>query len=269
MPYYEARLLMTLPVQLVPRLLQLGFFVSSAANGSEYIAPPLCDVPAGGFLFGSDPINDTGAYDNELPQHSMGLTAYKIARYPVTVAEYACFVRAGQQEPDNWQQQLGKPDHPVAHISWYDAVAYAQWLSACAGQPWRLPSEAEWEKATRGTDGRIYPWDDTFRRTRCNTSEGKRGGTTPVGSYPKGVSPYGALDMIGNVWEWTNSIIRPYPYDASDGREATESLEHRVLRGGSWDFSAWEARAAFRFDFHPGAALDDFGFRLVLAPSVS
>ena len=73
--------------------------------------------------------------------------------------------------------------------------------------------------------------------------------------------------MIGNVWEWTNSIIRPYPYDASDGREATESLEHRVLRGGSWDFSAWEARAAFRFDFHPGAALDDFGFRLVFAAS--
>ena len=180
---------MTLPVQLVPRLLQLGFFVSSALNGSEYIVPPLCDVPAGGFLFGSDPLRDTGAYDNELPQQSMALTAYKIAKCPVTVAEYACFVRARQQEPDNWQQQLGKPDHPVVHISWYDAVGYAQWLSERSGQLWRLPSEAEWEKAARGTDGRIYPWDDTFRRTRCNTSEGKRGGTTRSGELSERSEP--------------------------------------------------------------------------------
>jgi formylglycine-generating enzyme required for sulfatase activity len=93
-----------------------------------------------------------------------------------------------------------------------------------------------------------------------------------VGSYPNGVSPYGALDLIGNVWEWTSSIFRPYPYDTSDGREEgeqAESAEHRVLRGGSWDFSAWEARTAFRFDFSPGAALDDFGFRLVLAPPIA
>jgi formylglycine-generating enzyme required for sulfatase activity len=218
---------------------------------------------------GSDPATDTGAYDSELPQHRIALAAYQIARYPVTVAEYACCVRAGQREPADWQQQLEKLDHPVVHVSWHDAVAYAQWLSARARQPWRLPSEAEWEKAARGTDGRIYPWDDTFRRTRCNTSEGKQGSTTSVGSFPHGVGPYGAMDMIGNVWEWTSSIFRPYPYDASDGREQAESAEHRVLRGAPWDFSSWFARAAARFDFHPGGALDDFGFRLALATSIS
>jgi len=260
---------MTQPSQLPLCLIQLDFSVFHAANGAEYVISPLCAVPGGDFLMGSDPAIDIGAYHSELPQHRMTLAAYQIARYPVTVAEYACFVQAGQHEPANWQQQLEQLDHPVVHVSWHDAVSYAQWLSACAGQPWRLPTEAEWEKAARGADGRVYPWDDTFCRTRCNTSEDKKGSTTPVGSYPKGVSPYGALDLIGNVWGWTSSIFRPYPYDASDGREQAESAEHRVLRGAAWDFSAWEARAAFRFDYSPGAALDDFGFRLVLAPPIA
>jgi formylglycine-generating enzyme required for sulfatase activity len=259
---------MTQPSHRPPYLIQLGFSIAHTANGAEYVIPPLCAVPAGDFLMGSDPATDPAALNSELPQHRVALAAYQIARYPVTVSEYAYFVHAGQQEPANWQQQLERLDHPVVHVSWHDAVAYAQWLSSCTQQPWRLATEAEWEKATRGTDGRIYPWDDTFRRTRCNTSEGKQGGTTPVGSYPKGVSPYGALDMIGNVWEWTSSAFRPYPYDASDGREQGEQAEPaelRVLRGAAWDFTWWFARAAFRFDFSPGAALDDFGFRLVLA----
>jgi formylglycine-generating enzyme required for sulfatase activity len=261
--------MMTLSEKPPSHLIQLGFVVYRAQDSAEYLLPPICDVPAGGFLMGSDPVLDTGAYDSELPQHSVALAAYQIAKYPVTVVEYACFVRAGQKEPADWQQQLEKLDHPVAHISWLDAIAYTQWLSTCAQQPWRLPSEAEWEKAARGADGRVYPWDDIFRRIRCNTSEGKKGGTTAVGSYPRGVSPYKALDMIGNVWEWTSSLFWPYPYDASDGREEMESSENRVLRGGSWDFSSWFARAAFRFDFTPDSALDDFGFRLVIAPPIS
>jgi formylglycine-generating enzyme required for sulfatase activity len=261
--------MMTLSENLPSHLIQLGFVVYRAQDTAEYLLPPICDVPAGGFLMGSDPALDTGAYDSELPQHSVALAVYKIAKYPVTVAEYACFVRAGQKVPANWHKQLEKLDHPVVYVSWRDAVAYTQWLSALAGQPWRLPTEAEWEKAARGMDTRIYPWDDTFGRTRCNSNEGKKGGTTAVGSYPRGVSPYGALDMAGNVWEWTSSLFRPYPYIAGDGREQAVSAEHRVLRGGSWDFSSWEARAAFRFDFTPDSALDDFGFRLILAPPIS
>jgi formylglycine-generating enzyme required for sulfatase activity len=261
--------MMTPSEKLPSHLIQLGFVVYRAQDSAEYLLPPICDVPAGGFLMGSDPALDTGAYDSELPQPSVALAAYQIAKYPVTVAEYDCCVRAGQKEPANWRQQLEKLDHPVVDVSWRDAAAYAQWLSERSGQPWRLPSEAEWEKAARGTDARIYPWDDTFRRTRCNSSEGKKGSTTPVGSYLRGVSPYGALDIIGNVWEWTSSLFRPYPYAASDGRERTESAENRVLRGGSWDFSSWFARAAFRFDFTPDSALDNFGFRLILAPSIS
>ncbi len=122
-------------------------------------------------------------------------------------------------------------------------MAYAKWLAERTGQPWRLPSEAEWEKAARGTDGQIYPWGDTFDASRANTDEGKKGGTTPVGSYPSGASPFGALDMAGNVWEWTNTVYKPYPYVATDGRERLDSTENRVLRGGSWYFNLPGARA--------------------------
>ncbi|HEY7020692.1 MAG TPA: SUMF1/EgtB/PvdO family nonheme iron enzyme [Ktedonobacterales bacterium] len=233
----------SMPADRLPaRLSQLGFTAYRALDGAEYIAPPLCNVPAGAFLMGSDKRTDSQAYDDELPQQSVTLAAFQVGKYPVTVAEYACFVRAGQKEPTNWQQQLGKLDHPVVYVSWQDAVAYAQWLAAQTGQPWRLPSEAEWEKAARGTDGRIYPWGDTFDASCCNTSEGGKRTTTPVGSYPSGASPYGAQEMSGNVRGWTSSVYKPYPYTASDGRERAESTESRVLRGGSWYSLAGGAR---------------------------
>jgi hypothetical protein len=115
---------------------------------------------------------------------------------------------------------------------------YAAWLARITGQPWRLPSEAEWEKAARGTSGRIYPWGDTFDPSRANTSEGGSGATTPVGSYPSGASPCGAKDMSGNVYEWTSSHNVPYPYDPTDGREAPDTTGSKVARGGSWDDGA-------------------------------
>jgi formylglycine-generating enzyme required for sulfatase activity len=151
------------------------------------------------------------------------------------------------------------------NVSWHDAVAYAAWLSLLTGQPWRLPSEAEWEKAARGGDGRIYPWGDQFDANRYDTSEGGKGTTTPVGTYPGGASPWGAQDMAGNVWEWTSGLYMPYPYRSTDGRDHTDSFGARVLRGGSWSSDAWGVRTAYRRDNMPVGTYDDAGFRLVLA----
>ncbi len=255
-----------LPADKLPvRLSQLGFTAYHTARGAEYMAPPLCTVPAGSFLMGSDKRTDPQVYDSELPQHAVNLAAFQIGTFPVTVAEYACFVRVGQKPPQDWQAQLGKLDHPVVSVSWQDAMAYVGWLAAHTGQPWRLPSEAEWEKAARGTDGRIYPWGDVFDASRANTNEGGKQATTPVGSYPSGASPYGALEMAGNVWEWTNTVYKPYPYNAGDGRERVESTENRVLRGGSWFYSAWNARAAYRSYIQPVIVNNNLGFRLILA----
>lgn len=264
----------TIPPERFPaRLAQLGF-EGRIIKGVEVIVPPVCNVPAGDFLMGSDPRRDPGARDLELPQHRVTLSGYQIARYPVTVAEYACFVRGGHDEPLaasyslDWNAQLQHLDHPVVSVRGRDAVAYAAWLTRQTGQPWGLPSEAEWEKATRGTDGRIYPWGGTFDQSLCYTREVSIGsGTTPAGSYPNGVSPYGVQDTAGNVHEWTRSRPRLYPYSANDGREAPNSDGKRVMRGGSWLSNSSGARAA-----HRGAFIeldvrteDIHGFRLVLA----
>jgi formylglycine-generating enzyme required for sulfatase activity len=233
-----------------------------------YLVPPVCDVPAGSFLMGSDKRKNPQASDIELRQPKVTLTAFQIGKYPVTVAEYTCFVRGGYQEPRDWQAQLSKLDYPVVHISWYDAVAYVKWLAERTGLIWRLPSEAQWEKAARGTDGRIYPWGDQFDASRCNTGESWKRGTTPVGSYPSGASPYGALDMTGNVWEWTSSVFKPYPYSATDGRESEGSPGDLVRRGGSWGTSAPAGvRAAFRDYSAPYYTSGNAGFRLACVVS--
>jgi formylglycine-generating enzyme required for sulfatase activity len=122
----------------------------------------------------------------------------------------------------------------VVFIRWNDAVAYPRWLARISGQPWRLPTEAEWEKAARGTDGRIYPGGDTFDSARCNTRDGSIKTTISVGSHPDGESPYHVQDMAGNVWEWTSRLFQPYPYRENDERESRDSPERRVLRGGSF-----------------------------------
>jgi formylglycine-generating enzyme required for sulfatase activity len=260
------------PDRFPPRLVPLGF-IPRKAHGVEYIVPPVCDVPAGEFLMGSDPKRDREANDDEQPQHHVTLPAFQIARFPVTVAEYACFVRTGYSKPSkgsgyadvDWPTQLTRLDHPVTRVSWHDAVAYAAWLSECSGQPWRLPSEAEWEKAARGTDGRIYPWGNTFDKARCNTRKSGIKATTPVDRYPGGASPCGALDLTGNVWEKTASVFEPYPYTPSAGREAPEATGDRVLRGGCWDNPVEVVRAAYRYRSQVG--LDGLnglvGFRLL------
>lgn len=229
--------------------LALGFEVPgshrriSRADGKEQVW-----IPEGEFLYGEERLPVT-------------LPGYWIDVTPVTQGEYQRFLQANPDdpvpfrdkppsEPYNWDQEHrtpppGKERHPVVLVSWHDAVAYVEW----AGK--RLPTEEEWEKAARGTDGREYPWGNTWDPAKCNTAEGKAGGTTPVGRYsPHGDSPYGCVDMAGNVWEWTAS-----DWDAVH--------RWKVVRGGFWFISGSQhARAAFRYSGRPNYRDDFFmGFR--------
>ena len=151
-------------------------------------------------------------------------------------------------------------------VTWHDAVAYCQWLSQKTEKPYRLPSEAEWEKGARGNDGRIYPWGNQWDAKRCNSEEGGKGDTTPVGAYPQGASPYGLLDMAGNVWEWTLSVYKGYPYDPEDGREDLEAEGLRVLRGGAFRYSRRLGRCASRVGIDPYRRYWHYGFRVVVSP---
>jgi len=224
----------------------------------EPFEPEMVLIPAGEFLMGSDPKVDKGAYDREQPQHSLILPDYYLARTPVTNAQYLAFVQGtDQRAPKHWKggkPPSGKEDHPVVNVSWRDALAYCRWLARVTGRAYNLPSEAEWEKGARGGfppasggdrgGARIYPWGNEWDLSLCNSSEGGKGDTTPVGAYPGGASPYGLLDMAGNVWEWTRTLwgkdsgesVFKYPYNTTDGREDLEAGGSvlRVVRGGSF-----------------------------------
>ena len=233
--------------------------------------PEMVLIPAGEFRMGSDPKVDKGAFDDEQPQHRLFLPDYYLARTPVTNAQYLPFVQAaGQQAPQHWQggkPPRGKEEHPVVNVSWDDALAYCRWLAQATGKPYTLPGEAEWEKGARGTDGWIYPWGNRWDAARCNSSEGGKGDTTPVGAYPRGASPYGLLDMAGNVWEWTRSLWgRGYPYNPDDGREDLEAGGARVVRGGAFGSDTRRVRCAFRNWFIPDRWLRLRGFRVVVGP---
>jgi formylglycine-generating enzyme required for sulfatase activity len=221
--------------------------------------PELILIPAGEFLMGSDPGRDRDAEADEQPQHRLYLPEYYIAKTPVTNAQYVAFVEAtGHREPHGWQGGKApgdKADHPVVSVSWHDAMAYCQWLAKATNKAYRLPSEAEWEKAARGVEGRIYPWGNEWDAKRCNSSEGERGGMTPVGMYSPqlhpelaegGDSPYGCVDMAGNVWEWTGSVYEKYPYDPEGGREdpGAEALVCCVAARSTMIRGTFAARAA-------------------------
>jgi formylglycine-generating enzyme required for sulfatase activity len=233
--------------------------------------PELILIPAGEFLMGSDPSKDKNAREEEQPQHSIYLPDYYIAKTPVTNTQYRAFVQDARHElPRGWdwhgpEYPQGKADHPVVNVSWHDAMAYCQWLAEATGKAYRLASEAEWEKAARGTDGRIWPWGNEWDARRCNSSEGGPGDTMPVGQYsPQGDSPYGCVDMVGNVWEWTLSLYKDYPYDLEDGREDPRSSGPRVLRGSAFNYSGRGVRCACRRGY---VRLGSIGFRLCVAPS--
>ncbi len=233
----------------------------------------LLRVPAGKFLMGSN-----NGDSDEKPQHTVDIPYdYWMARFPVTNELYNTYAKAkGIKHPvSGWEK---KKDHPVVNVKWTDAMEYCQWLNSLikaelpSGLVLRLPTEAEWEKAARRTDGREYPWGNTFDKNKCNSREGEKGGTTSVGIYsPSGDSPYGCADMSGNVWEWTHSLKKVYPYKVNDGREDEKASDARVLRGGS--FSSYEglARCAYRFVSISRFSLfsSDVGFRVVASPVLS
>jgi formylglycine-generating enzyme required for sulfatase activity len=246
-----------------------------------------CEVPAGPFLMGSED------YSDEKPPHTLTLPAFKMGQYPVTNSQYRPFVEAGgygerrywtgegwaRKEKGEWTapREFGTPfnldNHPVVGFSWYEVVAYCCWLTEvwrAAGrigpdQVVRLPSEAEWEKAARGADGRRYPWGDEADPARANYSDTGIGSTSAVGCFPDGVSPYGCLDMAGNVREWTSSLYKDYPYDAADGREDPEAEALRVLRGGAFGSDRDFVRCADRDGGGPNLRLNYVGVRVVVS----
>jgi formylglycine-generating enzyme required for sulfatase activity len=232
----------------------------------------LVRIPAGEFLMGSVVARDKDARDNELPPHTVHVPEFYIGQYPVTNIQYEAFVRAtGHLAPRHWEMrriQAGKDNHPVVTVSWRDAVAFCDWLSRETEQAFRLPTEAEWEKAARGTDGRIYPWgDEPPDEGRCNF-KGNVGDTTTIDRYsPQGDSPFGCADMAGNVREWCQSLYRPYPYQADDGREDLGAKDNRVLRGGSWEGNAEHVRCASRYTYgSPSLRNFGVGFRVARGP---
>jgi formylglycine-generating enzyme required for sulfatase activity len=256
------------------------------------------EIPAGKFLMGAQKLNpeepnyDAEAENRESPVHPVILSAYRIGRYPVTVAEYLCFVEDGGYEeesywkeggfgkwkkPESWQEQVDHPARPVVKVSWYEASAYASWMAArrrvCGC---RLPTEAEWERAARGTTGRKYPWGEDPPNERLANFVHGVGHPTHVWLYLLGKTPEGVLDMAGNVWEWCSDVFGGGYYGKSPKKDPKGPARSAgggacVLRGGSWFSLSVYLRSAFRGGFLPVNRFDFIGFRVVcvLSPRTS
>jgi formylglycine-generating enzyme required for sulfatase activity len=236
-------------------------------------------VPAGTFLMGSRD-SEISAYDNEKPQHEVYLESFWLDETEITNSMYEGCVQAGACEPPSSNAShkqasyYGNPEYgnyPVVFVTWFQANTYCEWTGR------RLPSETEWEKAARGIDGRLYPWGNqnvtgelanfADRNTDADwadplTDDGYQD-TAPVGSYPDGASPYGALDMAGNVWEWVYDHYDAAYYLIPSGSNpgGPETGEARVIRGGSWYFHPRDIRAAFRYGHAPAYVSCSGGFR--------
>ncbi|MEM7032026.1 MAG: SUMF1/EgtB/PvdO family nonheme iron enzyme [Chloroflexota bacterium] len=255
--------------------------------------PQMVRIPQGTFLMGT-PENEVAdivkldikkeTVEREIPQHEIALPDYAISRYPTTHAEYKRFIddegyqskdywtAAGWQwrekenrtQPDFWDDEAyNDPAQPVVGVSWYEAVAYCNWLADKSGKPYRLPTEADWEKAARCSDGRRYPWGNTWDKNQCNNQESGPGKPTPVGQYPDDDFPHQVSDMVGQVWEWCSSKDESYPYNPDDGRENLDGNDARIVRGGSWASSspAARCRCGYRSRHYPRIGAHHGGFR--------
>ena len=245
-------------------------------------APEFVEIPAGPFTMGADRARDPLAFDNERwsPAQAEGtvdVPAFYIARREVTIGEFTAFARAGTWPVDPRALQ-GDAGHPVAFVSWTDALAYCRWLEASlkhgastpprvaqalkAGWHVTLPTEAQWEKAARGTDRRRYPWGDEPRRDRANFGAAA---TVPAGQLACPECAHGLSDMAGNVWEWTRSPLQPYPYDERDDRANLDADALWVMRGGGFADNPQLIRTTTRGAAEPGARRAFIGFRVVLS----
>lgn len=246
--------------------------------------PALEEIGGGPFVMGSDRAVDPLAFDNERwsrdqPQGVVDLPAFHISRYEVTIEQFRSFVDSTAFKVDS-RALRGRASDPVAFVSWPDALAYCRWLErelrASPHTPgrlvqrfrdgWRvtLPSEAEWEKAARGVDGRIFPWGNAPRKDRANY-EGFA--VRPVGSFICPECAYPLSDMSGNVWEWTRSPYQPYPFQRAGNRPDLEADALWVMRGGSFGDPARNVRSATRGGADPGARRSFIGFRVVVSRS--
>lgn len=224
-------------------------------------------IPAGSFLYGEQEDSKNGD-NNETLQRIIHLPAFYIDLYPVTNRQFCQFLNESRPEVtdlnrwiyldgksetekcrilqsqthNNYEVERDYEEYPVIYVTWHGAAAYARW----AGK--RLPSEQEWEKAARGSDGLIYPWGNTFEKGYCNSSESGLLHTSKVTEFPQGKSPYGCWDMAGNVFEWTNSIAR-------------DRGNKYALRGGSWFSDSYNCRCAFRNESQPNFMNAYIGFR--------
>jgi hypothetical protein len=224
----------------------------------EVDVPPnyeIVGVPAGEFTMGSD----TGT-QSEGPLHVVPVDDFWIMKNEVTNKQYTQCVKAGACKYPDDSGRIHDPayaDHPVANIDWGQAIDFATWAGG------RLPTEAEWEKACRSTDGRIFPWGDELPTREIANFDNAIGDTTPVGSYPDAAGPYGTLDMSGNVWEWTSSLFADYPYQADDGREDQDATDSRTVRGGSYYYTHYQLTCSGRSPAAAGKGHPQIGLRVV------
>jgi formylglycine-generating enzyme required for sulfatase activity len=201
------------------------------------------------------------------PIHQVSVNPFHIDIYEVTNSLYKVCEAAGVCDPPRSTRSQDHPDYytnprfdnyPVINVDWYQAATYCQWRGA------RLPTEAEWEKAARGRDGRRYPWGAGLDESLANF-HWSVGDTTEVGDYEGGKSPYGLYDMAGNVWEWVSSLDWEYPYDPTDGRESAEDSGARIMRGGGWGADGdISVSTSFRFAYEPTHTNVDLGFRCAM-----
>ncbi len=227
------------------------------------VAPnEMVEIPAGTFMMGTN-----GRLPDEGPLHEVYLDAYLIDKYEVTNLQYEAYIKAlNKRSPAHFRNRTypeGKADHPVTFVGWDDAVGYCEWADK------RLPSDKEWEKAARSSDGRTYPWGEIFDPKKSNNpvrwrAAGKGGDTTPVGAFTEGVSTYGLYDTSGNVWEWTASWYVSYPGNEVSSESYGE--RYKTLKGGSWfDCSFYKCGISAplfnRAFFAKRTKNDTFGFR--------
>jgi formylglycine-generating enzyme required for sulfatase activity len=257
--------------------------------------PDFVEIPAGDFWMGSDDSDE----DDGRPRHRVVLSAYEVAKYPTTNAMYKRFIEADGYADARWWAEAIKdgywkegkvqdywteswhhlprywdddrwnnPSQPVVGVNWYEAVAYCRWLTAALGDGdvYRLPTEAEWERAARGPEGWAYPWGDAWQKGMCNSKDVGLEQTSPVGLFPEGVTREGLHDMVGNVDEWCRDWYAEDAYAASQRRNPTgpDSGRSRVLRGGSWyDDGPSICRCGFRYRVYPRSGGNVRGFRCV------